>query len=295
MGIEYFFQKGHSKTLQKTKNFGGLTTPLDPLLRRACFIEEETILMNDSLFSREGLTDYHTKSEHPVRQKRMKNYTIKAEDENKKDVRGSSEDNSSKCKMCNKRHDLDECKALNDMTVEERSKFLSKQKLCYGCYEVISPKHTAKNCPRQRNCKICLAKHPTGLHGYKIRRKDDSKNNDDPGRTVKNNCANIKDVQCESIRTGDVLSMCVVPVKVRHKNSDKEIMTFAMLDTCSQGTFITTSLMEQLNIFGIQTFINIKILVVYQKESSYIVEVLSVSKATVSDGSPRWIKLPSAF
>ena len=89
--------------------------------------------------------------------------------------------------------------------------------------------------------------------------------------------------------------MCVVPVKVRHKNSDKEIMTFAMLDTCSQGTFITTSLMEQLNIFGIQTFINIKILVVYQKESSYIVEVLSVSKATVSDGSPTWIKLPSAF
>ena len=89
--------------------------------------------------------------------------------------------------------------------------------------------------------------------------------------------------------------MCVVPVKVRHKNSDKEIMTFAMLDTCSQGTFITTSLMEQLNIFGIQTFINIKILVVYQKESSYIVEVLSVSKAAVSDGSPRWIKLPSAF
>ena len=78
----------------------------------------------------------------------MKNYTIKAEDENKEDVRGSSEDNSSKCKMCNGRHDLDECKAFNDMTVEERSKFLSKQKLCYGCYEVISPKYTARNCPR---------------------------------------------------------------------------------------------------------------------------------------------------
>ena len=89
--------------------------------------------------------------------------------------------------------------------------------------------------------------------------------------------------------------MCVMPSKVQQKNFDKDIITFTMLDTCSQGTFITTSLMEQLNIFGIQTFINIKILVVYQKESSYIVEVLSVSKATVSDGSPRWIKLPSAF
>ena len=159
------------------------------------FIEKETILMNDPLFSREALADYHTKLEHPVRQKRMKNYTIKAEDENKKDVRGSSEDNSSKCK-----------------TVEERSKFLSKQKLCYGYYEVISPKHTARNCPRRRNCKIYLTKHPTGLHGYRIRRKNDSKNDDDPGKTVKNNCANIKDVQCGSARTGEVLTMCVVPV-----------------------------------------------------------------------------------
>ena len=77
-----------------------------------------------------------------VRQKWMKNYTIKAEDENKKDVKGSSDDSSSKCKMCNGWHDLDECKAFNDITVEERSKFLSKQKLCHGCYEVISPKHS---------------------------------------------------------------------------------------------------------------------------------------------------------
>ena len=72
-------------------------------------------------------------------------------------------------------------------------------------------------------------------------------------------------------------------------------MTFAMLYTCSQGTFITTSLMEQLNLSGIQTFINIKTLVGHQKESSYMVEGLSVSKKTVKDGNPRWIKLPSGF
>ena len=193
--------------------------------------------MNGPLFSLKALADYHTKLEHPVR-KRMKNYTIKAEDENKKDVGGSSEANNSKCKICNGQYDLDECKTFNDMTVEERSKLLSKQRLCYGCYDVISPKHTARNCQRRRNYKICLVKHPTGLHGYKIRRKADSKYDDDSGKTIINNCANIKDVQRESIRTGEVLSMCVVPVKVRHKNSDKEIMTFAMLDTCSQGTFI---------------------------------------------------------
>ena len=35
------------------------------------FIEEETILMNEPLFSCEALADYHTKLEHPVRQKQM--------------------------------------------------------------------------------------------------------------------------------------------------------------------------------------------------------------------------------
>ena len=86
-----------------------------------------------------------------------------------------------------------------------------------------------------------------------------------------------------------------MPAKVQHKNSDKEITTFAMLDTCSQATVKTISLMEQLNISGIQTYINIKRLIGHQKESSYIVESLSVSKATVSRGNPKWIKLPSAF
>ena len=74
--------------------------------------------------------------------------------------------------------------------------------------------NTQQGTVQDEETKICLSKHPTGLHGYKIRRKDDSKDHDDPGKTVKNNCANIKDVQCESIRTGEVLSMCVVPVKV---------------------------------------------------------------------------------
>ena len=46
--------------------------------------------------------------------------------------------------------------------------------------------------------------------------------------------------------------MCLKLVKVRHKNSDKEIIMFKMLDTCSQGTFTTTNLMEQLNISCIQ-------------------------------------------
>ena len=50
------------------------------------FIEEETILMNDPLFSHESLADYQTKLEQPDKEKHMKNYTIKAEDEKDKRV-----------------------------------------------------------------------------------------------------------------------------------------------------------------------------------------------------------------
>ena len=110
------------------------------------FIEEETILMNDPLFSREALANYHIKLERPAREKWIKTYTMKTEDEkDKKDMKGPSENNSSRWKMSKWQRDLDECKAFKDMTFEERSKFLSKYKLCYGCYEGISIKHTARN------------------------------------------------------------------------------------------------------------------------------------------------------
>ena len=57
--------------------------------------------MNDHLFSNEVLADYYIKLEWPARQKQMKNYTIKVEDKDKEDVKGSSGCKSCRCKMCN--------------------------------------------------------------------------------------------------------------------------------------------------------------------------------------------------
>lgn len=81
---------------------------------------------------------------------------------------------------------------------------------------------------------------------------------------------------------------CVLVVNIQHENSKKEIMTFATLDSCNQENFITSNLMKQLYISGIKTFINIKTLIGHQKQSSYLVELFSVSKATVSDGHQIW-------
>ena len=112
------------------------------------------------------------------------------------------------------------------------------------------------------------------------------------------NCANTSNTQCAATDSGQVLyfSMCVVPVKVQHKESNKEIITFAMLDTCSQGTFATENLMIQLNINGIQTSIGIRTLIGHQKQSPYLLDSLSVSELVLGPSEKaRWIRLPSTF
>ena len=71
----------------------------------------------------------------------------------------------------------------------------------------------------------------------------------------------MSNTQCAGIGSGQVLSMCVIAVKLQHKGSNKEIITFAMLDTCSQGTFATENLMNQLDINDIQTSFGIGTLI----------------------------------
>ena len=41
-----------------------------------------------------------------------------------------------------------------------------------------------------------------------------------------------------------VISMCVVPIKISHQNCKKTIGNCAMLDNCSQGSFIKQNLLK---------------------------------------------------
>ena len=71
------------------------------------------------------------------RKKKLANFRVQSDESQIKTEENIDRSKSSKEKenrvLCNGRHDLDEYKAYNDMVVKERSKFLTKQKLCYGC------------------------------------------------------------------------------------------------------------------------------------------------------------------
>ena len=74
--------------------------------------------------------------------------------------------------------------------------------------------------------------------------------------------------------------MCVVPVRVKHNSSDKEVKTFALLDTCSQGTFLTEDFVSKFVVSGVKTSIKIKTLNGNQKQSLSLVQGLTKHLAT---------------
>ena len=72
---------------------------------------------------------------------------------------------------------------------------------------------------------------------------------------MKSNCAYVGDSYVVDFT---ILSMCVVPVRMQHEKSNKEIISFAMLDANVQGTFLTNKLMRNYGIEGKRTYIKIK-------------------------------------
>ena len=196
------------------------------------------------MFSKEGLKEYIDKNEKVSKKRRTKTYVTQTSEQAKEKKDGSK---LIECQICGDGHDADDCSIFNGQTVEERSKTLARKKLCYGCYTRITADHNARNCKTRRTCKNCNQKHPTGFHGYISKKKginvnnggDSTKGNDggDVNTLLQSNFAEV-DVKCAS--TGfpaNIISMCVISVKLSHAKTKKEVSTLSMLDNCSQGTF----------------------------------------------------------
>ena len=79
--------------------------------------------------------------------KKMKSYVSNTTDkvqEEKDDIK------EVKYPVCEEKHDMDNRKQFNNMSVDERSKMLRRKTLSYGCYLPVSPEHTAKTCKKRR-------------------------------------------------------------------------------------------------------------------------------------------------
>ena len=128
------------------------------------FIEEESALVNDPLFSNSAVDECLEKTVKPAGRSLKMNLAGAKEDRNQK----------KKCQMCQKDHDLDACFKYKQLQADERKTFLMKSKLCFSCY-VISKEHSRRNCPKRRKCSIYKEQHPTGLHGLQSKKMSPEK------------------------------------------------------------------------------------------------------------------------
>ena len=90
----------------------------------------------------------------------------------------------------------------------------------------------------------------------------------------------------------NVISRCVVPVKIKCSKSKKELSTTPMLDCCSQGTFINSELAKKLRTGSTMTTMKIKTL---NMEESQEIEAISDLKVTSSTGKIVWIDIPVSY
>ena len=128
------------------------------------------------------------------------------------------------CPFCSGNHDVEQYEDFKKLTVNERSKRFFRKRLCCGCCKPINNGHNSKTCNKRRKYKTCDGKHPTVLHGLQIKKKDKNKHEKEceENKEVRSNGTGVNSA---SPKVSQVISMCVVPVKVRLKGSGNVMET----------------------------------------------------------------------
>ena len=85
--------------------------------------------------------------------------------------------------------------------------------------------------------------------------------------------------------------MCIVPVSIKYKNNGKQI-THAMLDNCSQGSFVHEDVLKQLSVKGTKTTLILKTL---HGERSEIISTAAVMQVKGVKEDDNWLVLPRFY
>ena len=247
-----FRKRGYPETGGSLRKGGGEGVPA---------LEETMVLVNNPTFLREAITAYvGTQDKSDTQRKRRSNSTKYGSFAT--DINHHQPEVQDKCILCYHKHNLDNCEEYIMKSIEERSKFLAWKKLCYGCYKPISISHNAITCNNRQICQICKKKHPTGLHGYTPKQKagDDNSSALDGKQNVtfKINCAKFDDVSCIASCSDEIVNMYIVPVKIRYVNKRKEVIKYALLVNCSQGTLVREDIIHKLEAPRARTKITVK-------------------------------------
>ena len=250
------------------------------------FVNDETVIVTNSILLKEAVEQYVEKRPNNKKGSLSAFVTEK-------------EERSENCCYCDEQHKPDKCDKFMEAKLKERIKFLAKKKYFYECFQPMTDSHSTKACTRRLTCSDCKGNHPTPLHGYIPKlmkdRSDGSQDNGDSGN-IKSNYATLgNDVKClrTTAKSGSkIISMCIIPVKIKHGDNNKKVTTYAMLDNCCQGCFILGSVVKKLGIQVIKTTLKLKTLHGERSESAFVIEGV---KVTGMHGDSSWLALPKLY
>ena len=154
-------------------------------------------------------------------------------------------------------HPLFECHQLSKWNFQDRMDYVRKLGLCFGCFK---RGHQVKMCTDRKTCSRCGAFHPTCFH------RNYSDNNVNNAQASKphmfkptNDSENKAVVNKVSVgnSTNKSNTSMIVPVYLYNADNDKRVLTYALIDTQSDTSFIDKKLAISLGLSGVDTKLTI--------------------------------------
>ena len=136
------------------------------------------------------------------------------------------------CEFCNQAHRVSACQKFK--THNNKYEFVKTKKLCFNC---LSSDHGIRNCPSNNSCRECGQKHHTLIHKPKAVQATVSETQSANDVTVATHSA----AQSGTV----ILPTAVVRIRDGHGST---LNVRALLDTGSQASFITESVVQRYNL-----------------------------------------------
>ena len=161
-----------------------------------------------------------------------------------------SEDVKPACLFCKGDHRLWRCSEFNSTDAREKRRFLFDRRLCYSC---LNPGHRAQRCEKKQTCSVCKEQHPTCLHGVFAEPGDQIVTKEGPQQGVpeveRKPEAEVETAANKATFLKSDSTSFTVPVLVSSATDpQKEVLTYALLDSQSDSSFVLESLADQLEV-----------------------------------------------
>ena len=202
------------------------------------------------------------------------------------------------CYVCDGEHTVVCCPVFKKKTHDERMDLASKNRLCFSC---LRKGHQSVSCFKRKPCNDCSRRHHTLLHS-------EWKATDQPQSTSTNTASQHLSTSSATISASPTSLACstsspmdsnrssstvlpIIPIKIRKQGDCSYIQTYALLDSGSNSSFCSESLVKRLKADSKKTKIKLTTI-----NNSNDVESQFVRGLEVSDlDENTTIKLPAVF